>query len=272
MIFSKDRPFLLVGAGKMGGALLAGWIADGVDPATLMVLDPKPAEDMTAFLADNGIQHVVALPEDVAAGVILIAVKPQMMDVVLPGLAGSVTSDTLVLSVAAGTSVSRFEEAFGTCPVARCMPNTPAMIQRGITAVYGNDRVHEAHRDEINKLLAAVGKVVWLENEDQIDLVTGVSGSGPAYVFYLAEALREAGRQVGLPEELAHELAVATVSGAGELMHSSGEDPSVLRSNVTSPNGTTAAALDVLMDPDGLQPVMTQAVTAAVKRARELAG
>lgn len=271
MIFSKDRPFLLVGAGKMGGALLSGWVADGTDPDSILVVDPQPSEDMKSFLDSHGIRHAAAAPEGIDAGVILIAVKPQMMDAVLPGLSDAAKPDTLVLSVAAGTPVSRFEAAFGPVPVARCMPNTPAMVQRGITAVYGNDRVSDAHRAEITRLLSAVGKVVWLDTEDQIDLVTGVSGSGPAYVFYLAEALREAGRQVGLPDEIAHELAVATVSGAGELMHQSGDDPSVLRQNVTSPNGTTAAALDVLMHSEGLQPVMTAAVIAAVKRARELA-
>ncbi|PVB60313.1 pyrroline-5-carboxylate reductase [Labrenzia sp. 011] len=272
MSFSRERPFVLVGAGKMGGAMLSGWVADGIDASALMVCDPHLSDEMDALLKEHGIRHVTAMPVDLRAGMVLIAVKPQMMDAVLPSLTSAVASDTLVLSVAAGTPVSRFEAAFGTVPVCRCMPNTPAMVKRGITAVYPTAAVSEESKKDVTRLMSAIGRVVWLESEDQIDLVTGVSGSGPAYVFYLAEALSEAGRQAGLPAEIAEELAVATVCGAGELMHRSGEHPSVLRKNVTSPNGTTAAALDVLMGADGLQPVMTEAVAAAVKRARELAG
>jgi pyrroline-5-carboxylate reductase len=272
MSFSKERPFLLVGAGKMGGAMLSGWMAEGIDPAAVVVLDPHLSGEMDALLKQHGIRHVTTVPDGLSAGVILVAVKPQLMDQVLPGLKSAVAPDTLVLSVAAGTPVSRFVAEFGDVPVCRCMPNTPAMVKRGITAVYPTENVSEAQKAGVTKLLQAVGKVVWLDNEDQIDLVTGVSGSGPAYVFYLAEALAQAGTQAGLPAELARELAVATVCGAGELMHQSGEDPSVLRQNVTSPNGTTAAALDVLMGADGLQPVMSEAVSAAVRRARELAG
>lgn len=272
MTFSKERPFLLVGAGKMGGAMLSGWMADGIDPASILVLDPFLPPEMGKQLADQGIQHVSTVPDGVTAGIVLVAVKPQMMGGVLPGLAPVVGETTLLLSVAAGTPVSRFLSAFGDIPVARCMPNTPAMVKRGVTAVYPNQKVSSEQKTTVTRLLGAIGKVVWLDSEDQIDLVTGVSGSGPAYVFYLAEALRDAGKAAGLPEELASELAIETVCGAGELMHQSGEDPSVLRQNVTSPNGTTAAALDVLMGSEGLQPMMTDAVAAAVRRARELAG
>jgi pyrroline-5-carboxylate reductase len=271
MIFSKERPFLLVGAGKMGGAMLSGWMAEGIDPAAIVVSDPRLSEEMDALLKKHGIRHVTAVPDDLAPAIVLVAVKPQMMDAVLPGLKPAVRPDTLVMSVAAGTPVAKFHEHFGTVPVCRCMPNTPAMVKRGITAVYPTPEVTPEQRQEVGSLLSSVGKVVWLDSEDQIDLVTGVSGSGPAYVFYMAEALSEAGRAAGLPEELAHELAIATVCGAGELMHQSGEHPATLRQNVTSPKGTTAAALDVLMHVKGLQPVMTEAVAAAVKRARELA-
>ncbi|WP_428647441.1 pyrroline-5-carboxylate reductase [Roseibium sp.] len=271
MSFSRERPFLLVGAGKMGGAMLSGWMAEGIDPAAVTVCDPNVSEEMDALLKRHGIRHVTSVPDDLTAGIVLIAVKPQMMDQVLPGLKPAVAPDTLVMSVAAGTPVSRFVREFGEVPVCRCMPNTPAMVKRGITAVYPTPSVSEDQKADVARLLSAVGKVVWLDSEDQIDLVTGVSGSGPAYVFYLAEALGEAGRQAGLPADLAHELAVATVCGAGELMHQTGEHPAVLRQNVTSPNGTTAAALEVLMHAEGLQPVMTEAVAAAVKRARELA-
>ncbi|ASP33998.1 pyrroline-5-carboxylate reductase [Labrenzia sp. VG12] len=271
MSFSKERPFLLVGAGKMGGAMLAGWMAEGIDPASVVVCDPGLSDEMDGLLKSHGIRHVAAVPDDLTAAIMLVAVKPQMMDQVLPGLASAVEADTLVMSVAAGTPVTKFQEHFGPVPVCRCMPNTPAMVKRGITAVYPTTEVSEGQKQDVTKLLSAVGKVVWLDSEDQIDLVTGVSGSGPAYVFFLAEALSEAGMAAGLPEELAHELAVATVCGAGELMHQSGDHPAALRQNVTSPNGTTAAALDVLMHAEGLQPVMTEAVAAAVQRARELA-
>ncbi|WP_103223829.1 pyrroline-5-carboxylate reductase [Roseibium marinum] len=272
MSFSKERPFLLVGAGKMGGAMLSGWVADGIDTSALMVCDPHLSGPMAALLKQYGIRHVAAVPDDLSAGIVLVAVKPQMMDDVLPALKSAVAPDTLVLSIAAGTPVAKFESVFGTVPVCRCMPNTPAMVKRGVTAVYPTAAVSEESKNDVTRLLSAIGKVVWLDSEDQIDLVTGVSGSGPAYVFYLAEALSEAGRQAGLPGDLADELAIATVYGAGELMHRSGEHPSVLRKNVTSPNGTTAAALEVLMGGDGLQPIMTEAVAAAVRRARELAG
>ncbi|MBS8260524.1 pyrroline-5-carboxylate reductase [Roseibium polysiphoniae] len=271
MIFCKERPFLLVGAGRMGGAMLSGWMADGVDPSAIVVCDPGPAPEMLSLLETHGIRHVTETPADLNPSIVLVAVKPQMMDAVLPGVAPAVRPDTLILSVAAGTPIARFETAFGQVPVARAMPNTPAMVGRGITAVYPNVAVSSAQKETIASLLGAVGKVVWLENEDQIDQVTAVSGSGPAYVFWLAECLAEAGRELGLPEELARELADATVTGAGELMHQSDDVPSTLRKNVTSPNGTTAAALDVLMAPDGLQPLMTRAVAAAARRARELA-
>ncbi|WP_417671939.1 pyrroline-5-carboxylate reductase [Roseibium sp.] len=272
MIFNKERPFLLVGAGKMGGAMLSGWIADGIDPASLVVSDPNPAPDMAAFLTKSGIRHVTAVTDDLKPAIVLVAVKPQLMDVVLPGLKPAVQPDTVVLSVAAGTPISRFTSEFGDIAVARAMPNTPAMVGRGITAVFPNAAVTEGQKDTIGKLLQAVGKVVWLDNEDQIDQVTAVSGSGPAYVFWLAECLAEAGKAAGLPEALAKELAEATVCGAGELMHQSPDTPTVLRQNVTSPNGTTAAALDVLMADDGLKPLMARAVEAAARRARELAG
>lgn len=256
----------------MGGAMLSGWMADGIDPEAIVVSDPHLSDEMEGLLKQHGIRHVTSAGQDLRPAIVLIAVKPQLMDQVLPGLAPLVAADTLVLSVAAGTPVSRFQAQFGQVPVCRCMPNTPSMVKRGITGVYPTGEVSAAQRQEVDRLLSAIGKVVWLDSEDQIDLVTAVSGSGPAYVFFLAEAMSEAGKAAGLPEKLARELAVATVCGAGELMHQSGENPATLRQNVTSPNGTTAAALDVLMAGDGLQPVMNAAVAAAAKRARELAG
>lgn len=252
--------------------MLSGWVAEGIDTSALIVCDPNVSGQMSELLKQYGIRHVSVIPDDLRAGIVLVAVKPQMMDDVLPALKSAVTPDTLVLSIAAGTPVAKFESVFGAVPVCRCMPNTPAMVKRGITAVFPTASVSEESKKDVDRLLGAIGKVVWLDSENQIDLVTGVSGSGPAYVFYLAETLSEAGRQAGLPGDLADELAIATVYGAGELMRLSGEHPSVLRKNVTSPNGTTAAALEVLMGPGGLQPIMTEAVSEAVRRAEELAG
>ncbi|MTI43636.1 pyrroline-5-carboxylate reductase [Roseibium hamelinense] len=271
MIFSKDRPFLLVGAGKMGGAMLAGWMAEGVEPSAVVISDPSPSEEVVKLIQTHQIRHVTVPDSGLRPAVIMVAVKPQLMDAVLPTLSGCVEPDTLLLSVAAGTPVSKFKGAFGDVPIARAMPNTPAMVGRGVTAVYPNDKVTEAQKQTVGQLLSAVGNVVWLDSEEQIDLVTGVSGSGPAYVFWLAECLAQAGVEAGLPKDTAHQLAVATVTGAGELMHQSEETPSALRKNVTSPNGTTAAALDVLMADTGMEPLMVRAVAAAVKRAKELA-
>ncbi|NBN63273.1 pyrroline-5-carboxylate reductase [Pannonibacter tanglangensis] len=272
MRFSRERPFVIVGAGKMGGAMLAGWLSRGIDAASLLVVDPNPSDDLKAFLAQHGIVHAPVVPAGTRAALVLIAVKPQIMGSVLPGLAPAVAPDTLVLSVAAGTPVRAFEAAFGPVPVIRAMPNTPAMVGRGVTALFPTPAVSDPDRAMVAELLSAVGSVEWLTSEDQIDLVTAVSGSGPAYVFLMAECLAEAGRKAGLPADLAARLAEATVSGAGELLFRSDDTPAVLRQNVTSPNGTTAAALSVLMAPDGLQPLMDAAVSAAAQRARELAG
>ncbi|WP_150523922.1 pyrroline-5-carboxylate reductase [Roseibium sediminis] len=272
MTFSKERPFLLVGAGKMGGAMLSGWMAEGLDPSAIVVSDPGPPEEVRDLLATHGIRLVDQPPTDIRPALVMIAVKPQLMDVVLPGLASVVAADTLVLSVAAGTPVATFEAAFGKVPIVRAMPNTPAMVKRGITAAYATGAASSEQRDLVTTLLSSVGQVVWLTAEEQIDFVTGVSGSGPAYIFWLAECLAKAGEDVGLPTDLAEQLAFATVTGAGELMHQSGTHPSTLRKNVTSPNGTTAAALAVLMADDGMEPLLRDAVRAAVRRAGELAG
>ncbi|GGB35037.1 pyrroline-5-carboxylate reductase [Roseibium aquae] len=272
MIFSKERPFLLVGAGRMGGAMLSGWMAEGVDPSAIVVSDPSPPEEVRAVITGHGIRLAPEPPAGLEPAVVMVAVKPQLMNKVLPMLAPVVKPDTLVVSVAAGTPVTTFEAAFGPVPVARAMPNTPSMVGRGITGVYPNAAVTADQKDTVGSLLSAVGEVVWLETEDEIDLVTGVSGSGPAYVFWMAECLAAAGETAGLSPETAKRLAIATVCGAGELMHRSKEDPSVLRQNVTSPNGTTAAALEVLMAEDGLKPLLETAVAAAVRRAKELRG
>lgn len=269
---SPQRPLVLVGAGKMGGAMLAGWLAAGVDPAALVVVDPAPGEDILALRARHGIALATQPPSGRAAGVLLLALKPQVMAAVLPSLVGAVAPDTLVISVAAGTPVATFEAAFGEVAVVRVMPNTPAQVGRGMSASFANARTSAAQRATVDALMGAIGATAWVATENDIDAVTAVSGSGPAYVFLLVEALAEAGVKVGLPPELAVTLARQTVVGAGELLHRSDLPADVLRRNVTSPNGTTAAALAVLMAPDGLQPVMDRAVAAARRRSQELSG
>ena len=268
---SADRPLVLIGAGNMGGAMLRGWLADRFDPAFILVVDPRPSAAMATELAAAGLRHFPAIPEAVTAGVLLIAVKPQLMEAVLPGARTLVGDGTVIVSIAAGKTIAFIEERLGGA-VVRAMPNTPSMVGRGITGCFANAAVTEAMRGETERLLSVCGPVLWVETEAQIDAVTAVSGSGPAYVFYLVECMAEAGRKCGLPADVAMQLARATVSGAGELLHRSPDEATVLRQNVTSPNGTTAAALSVLMAQNGLQPLMDRAIMAANIRAGELAG
>lgn len=274
MTLKLKGKLLLAGAGKMGGALLAGWLERGLDPRQIVVQDPAPPPESAALLSKHGIetrQPGTALSEPPA--IMVVAVKPQVMDQVFPELATQVGPDTVVLSVAAGKTIASFEAHLpaGTA-VVRSIPNTPAAIGRGITVCCANASVTADQRETCQSLLSAVGEVGWVEDESLIDAATAVSGSGPAYVFLLVECLAEAGRAVGLDADLAMRLASATVSGAGELLRQSGLDPATLRKNVTSPGGTTAAALSVLMADDGLQPLMTRAVEAATRRSRELSG
>ncbi len=273
MTLANVGPVLLVGAGKMGGAMLDGWLGRGLDPAITVVLDPSPPDEVRDLIASRGVQLNPDLSSAPAPGIVVVAVKPQLMDDVLPTIADQVQPGTVVVSIAAGTTIARLEAAVpeGTA-VIRAMPNTPAAIGRGISVCVANARATEEHRAQATALLEASGEVAWIDDERQIDAVTAVSGSGPAYVFLLTECMTEAGVEAGLPADLAARLARATVSGAGELMHKSPLDPSVLRQNVTSPGGTTAAALEVLMGQGGLKPLMARAVAAAQRRARELAG
>ncbi|MGO4913935.1 pyrroline-5-carboxylate reductase [Pseudogemmobacter sp. W21_MBD1_M6] len=262
----RDRGLVLLGCGKMGSAMLQGWLAGGLPAASVWVLDPYPSD----WLRAQGVHLNVDLPESPA--IVLIAVKPQMMAEALPTLAAMGNSNTLFLSVAAGTSIAYYEDVLGAkTPIIRAMPNTPAAISRGITAIIGNNNTTETQMELAEALLRAVGQVVRLENEGQIDAVTGVSGSGPAYVFHMIETMAAAGVAQGLPEALAMQLAKATVAGAGALAEASDEDPGTLRVNVTSPNGTTQAALEVLMDPEnGFPALLNRAVKAAADRSREL--
>jgi pyrroline-5-carboxylate reductase len=257
---------VLLGCGKMGSAMLEGWLAQGVPPGSVHVIEPYPSD----WLKSTGVHLNEPLPA--APAIVLLAVKPQMMGAALPQVVALGGGDTLFLSIAAGTTIVSFEETFGAAtPIIRAMPNTPAAVGRGISAITGNPRATEADLQLAEALLSAVGQVVRLEGEHQMDAVTAVSGSGPAYVFHLIEALAAAGEAEGLPAPLAMQLARATVCGAGELAQQSPETASQLRINVTSPGGTTAAALTVLMDAEtGFPPLLRRAVKAAADRGREL--
>ena len=258
---------VLLGCGKMGGAMLKGWLEGGLPASSVYVLDPFPSD----WLKSTGVHVNAGVSE--APAIALIAVKPQMMGEALPAMQALGNGTTLFVSVAAGTPIAKFEDVLGAqTPIVRAMPNTPAAIGRGISAIVGNGNTTPAHMVLAEALLSAVGQVVHLENEGQIDAVTGVSGSGPAYVFHLIETLAAAGEAQGLPAAMAMQLAKATVAGAGALAEAAEEDPSQLRVNVTSPNGTTQAALEVLMDEaNGFPALLGRAVKAATDRSKELA-
>jgi pyrroline-5-carboxylate reductase len=270
--FSPDHPLVLVGAGKMGSALLGGWLASGLDPRAVVVIDPKPPADSAAMLRDAGIAAVAAPPAGVVARVIVVAVKPQIIAAVLPSLRGIVGKDTVVLSIAAGTTLKNLKAGLGDAAIVRSIPNTPAQVGRGVTVAIANARVAKPARALVTRLLEAVGEVIWVDKEGMIDAATAVSGSGPAYVFHMVEALAAAAVAAGLDKPSAERLARATVTGAGELLHQSDLPAGTLRQNVTSPKGTTEAALTILMGKGGLTPLMKKAVAAARKRSRELSG
>lgn len=271
MVSLASGPLVLIGAGNMGGALLSGWLKKGVTGSSIIVVDPGPSDAMLAVIADAGATHLKAAPQDVTVGILFLAVKPQLMDAVLPPLKPLVGPQTVVVSIAAGKTLSGIEAFLGKSAAIRAMPNTPAVVGRGVTGAYANDAVSEQQRLLVETLLKVSGPVEWVASEGDIDAVTALSGSGPAYVFYLVECMAEAGRKCGLPADLAMRLARETVAGAGELLHQSPEEASRLRKNVTSPGGTTAAALSVLMDDDGMQPLFDKAIAAARQRAEELA-
>jgi pyrroline-5-carboxylate reductase len=271
MSLRLDGTLVLAGAGNMGGAMLAGWLERGLDPRRILVQDPGPPPAVTALLAKHDIQHRPVLTLDAPPAVLLVAVKPQVMEAVFPPLARQVGPETVVLSVAAGRTIASFARHLpAATAIVRSIPNTPASVGRAITAAVANGHVGAKQRELCDGLLRAIGSVVWVEDEAQIDAATAVSGSGPAYVFLLAECLAEAGRKAGLPAALAGELARWTVAGAGELLHRSQLPAAELRRQVTSPNGTTHAALQVLMAEGGLQPLLDAAVAAAARRSKEL--
>ncbi|MGJ8531117.1 MAG: pyrroline-5-carboxylate reductase [Alphaproteobacteria bacterium] len=271
----KDRPLVLVGAGKMGGAMLRGWLSKGLAEGAVHVIDPGLNESQRAELQGQGVIVHDRADDVPTPGLLMLAVKPQMMGKVLPGLAGfsdrSDATGMIVLSVAAGITIATLTKTFGNeALVIRSMPNTPALVGRGVTGLFPSREMTPQQKEFIAKLLEAIGKAVWVDSEEAINAVTAVSGSGPAYVFHLVEAMAQAGKALGLPEDVAMILARETVSGAGELLHQSSDSAETLRVNVTSPKGTTAAGLDVLMASDGLPPLIEETVRAAHKRAIEL--
>jgi pyrroline-5-carboxylate reductase len=260
---------VLVGAGKMGSAMLDGWVAHGLNPATTVVVEPIPSLQVARY-GSLGLRLNPTLGA-LRADAIIIAVKPQVAPEVLPDLASLIGPATAVVSIMAGRSLTFLQSLLPpSTAIVRAMPNTPAAIGRGITVAVGNTHVTPHHKSLADRLLAATGAVEWIADEAQMDAVTALSGSGPAYVFLLAEALARAGVAVGLPKELAERLARVTVAGSGELLNRASDDAATLRRNVTSPGGTTEAALDVLMSKDGLEALMEKAIAAATRRSREL--
>lgn len=267
-------PVVLLGAGKMGGAMLEGWLKLGLPAQQAVVLDPHLPVTASEELKARGVQVNPPLSQIASPAVLILAVKPQVAPEVLPAIKSLAARGTLVVSIMAGRPLAFLESYFapGTA-VARVMPNTPAAIGQGVSVVVGNSAVSPQSRLLATALLGAVGSVEWVEDEGLIDAVTAVSGSGPAYVFLLAEALAQAGVKAGLPADLSARIARATVSGSGALLAQSELDAAVLRQNVTSPGGTTAAALAVLMDEGrGFGPLLEDAIEAAARRSRELAG
>ncbi len=264
---------VLVGAGKMGSAMLAGWLKQGIPGSQISIIDPAPPPELSSLVKAHGISVNPAIDTLTNAEFVLIAVKPQIMDAVLPALVPLKASHPVFVSVAAGRTLEGFEAVLGAdAAIIRAMPNTPAAVGRGITAIYPNPVCSAEQTSLATSLLQAIGEVVTIDREELMDAVTAVSGSGPAYVFHLIECLAAAGEDEGLPAETALQLAKATVAGAGELVRQSDLHPATLRTNVTSPAGTTAAALEVLMAEDAMPRLLREAVRAATKRGVELAG
>jgi len=260
---------VLAGAGKMGGAMLSGWLARGLDAKRLAVVEPNPSDEIGA-LVTKGVRLNPSPKQIGSVATLVIALKPQTFGEARNALKSFTGPSTLVVSIMAGITIASIEAACGGS-VVRAMPNTPAAIGRGITVAVAAKNVSAAQRAVADALLLATGSVEWVEDESLMDAVTAVSGSGPAYIFLLAEELARAGVEAGLPQELATKLARETVAGSGELLHRSDTPSATLRQNVTSPGGTTAAALEVLMGPDGMQSLLTRAVAAATRRSKELA-
>ena len=262
-------PIMLVGAGKMGLALAQGWLDGGLPSSNLILVDPAPSEAAKELAEDHGLQ-LYGEAAGLQPNVLVLAVKPQIIDPVMESLQPVIGPQTLVVSIAAGIDMARLERGLATDRLVRTMPNTPAQVGKGITGAVAGPTASAEDRSMADALLAAAGQVVWFENESDLDAVTAVSGSGPAYVFHLVEALAAAGERQGLKPAVAMQLARQTVIGSAALLEADTAPAAQLRQNVTSPNGTTAAALAVLMGQDGLTPLMERAVDAARRRSEEL--
>jgi pyrroline-5-carboxylate reductase len=265
---TDHQRILLVGCGKMGSALLNGWLNRGTPAGHVSVIEP-----MQPQLPDGISRYAeaAALDSGYRPSVVVFAVKPQSMDEVAPAYVTYAGPETVFLSIAAGKPIRYFEATLTDGAIVRAMPNTPAAVGRGITVLCANSRVSSEQKAVCTGLMESVGEVAWIDDEALLDAVTGLSGSGPAYVFHLVEAMAVAGEAAGLPKDLAMQLARATVAGSGELLALSSDPAGTLRENVTSPGGTTAAALETLMGPDGLTKLMTEAIVRATERSRELA-
>lgn len=264
---------LLAGCGNMGFAMLQGWLKSGLlkGPETLIVEPVAALRQRAADLGSAVAAEASELPASLAPELVIFAVKPQVIREVAPHYTRFVAGGTTFLSVAAGTTIATFADILGAdAPIVRCMPNTPAAIGKGMMVTFANGHVRADAMAFINRLLEASGAVAAIPSEDLMDAVTAISGSGPAYVFHFIEALTAAGEKAGLPASTAKLLAMQTVSGAGALAAESADDPGTLRQQVTSPNGTTAAALSVLMGEDRLKNLITDAVEAARLRSIEL--
>lgn len=265
------RKVALIGAGRMGGALLTGWLAGGLSPSDIIIVDPHPGDAANAAIKEGAL-HSKALTDKQAADLetVFLAIKPQMFEALTPDIASVLPLQTRIVSVLAGITLKKMEAVFGARPLVRAMPNTPAAIGKGVTGYVLNSRCKKADGKAAAKLLEAGGKVLQVSEEGLIDVVTGISGSGPAYVFYMVEALCKAGIAAGMPAEDAMMLARQTIIGAGALLEASPQTAEDLRVAVTSPNGTTQAGLEVLMADNGLAPLMEAVVKAATDRSREL--
>lgn len=266
---AKIGPVMLVGAGKMGVALARGWLDAGLPPNNLIIVHPRPGEALLA-LADDYELTLNAEASGLTPNLLVVGVKPQVMDEVLESLAPVIAPHTVVVSIAAGIELSRLASKAGTQRVIRTMPNTPVEVRKGITGVVPGPDATAEDRVAVDALFSTSGMVVWLEEESQIDALTAVSGSGPAYIFHMVEALAAAGKRQGLPDDVAEKLARGTVIGAAALMDAGTLSPTKLRENVTSPKGATAAGLAELMAENGLVELMDRTVAATRQRAEEL--
>ncbi len=271
-MLDKINSLLLIGAGKMGSAMLKAWLKFGLNPNTIYVQDPNISPEVKQLLDAHNINHGANPPATFTPEVIILAVKPQIMPNILPSLKDFATNNSLFISIAAGKKIEFFEAILGkNANIIRLMPNTPAAINDGMSVLVGNKNINKPHKNIALALASTVGLAEYIDDESLMDAVTALSGSGPAYVFHMAEAMTIAGVKAGLPQKLAHKLALQTIKGSANLMAQSDDSPSILRQNVTSPNGTTAAGLEALMGDNQLTNLMIETIKAATKRGQELA-